>query len=194
MVKKLLTTFSVVILLALSASDIKAVTLDPSGGNKGAASVETIKIIASPASTTDVVVRLKLHLENATVVDFSSTLSAFGTCEPSGGNFTDTDLCVDLAKLAGSYIQNGEEIGSLRVRWGNPGTATITKLSGTGYYNSTTLVESLGVAGTYVIGNVPNTALELPIDTRIILIFLGLASIYAGVNLKKLKRKINENI
>lgn len=194
MIKKFLTALLVVSFLFASISDIKALSLNPSGGNKAAGATETIKLVASPASTTDVVVRLKLHLENATVVDFSSSLSAFGTCEPNGGNFTDTDLCVDLAKLAGSYIQNGEEIGSLRVKWGSPGTATITKLTGTGYYNSTTLAESLGVAGTYVIGNVPNTALELPIDSRIIFIFLGLASIYAGVNLKTIKRKSHEDI
>ncbi len=194
MFKKLSVAIILIALLSINVTQISAVSLNPSGGNKNQGALETIKIIANPASTTDVVVRLNLHFENATVVDFTSTLNAFGTCFPSGSTFTSTDVCVDLAKLSGSYIQNNEEIGSVRVRWGNAGTATITKMSGTGYYNTTTLAESLGVAGTYVVGYVPNTALELPIDSRIVIILIGLASIYAGINLKNIKNRKNEDI
>ncbi|HOY46214.1 MAG TPA: hypothetical protein PKU95_01115 [Candidatus Dojkabacteria bacterium] len=170
------------VFLFLGVFPVEAVLLDPATGNKSANAEENIRIIASPFTSTDVVARLNLRFDNATVLDFNSSFNQFGTCYPSGATDNATNVCVDLTKLGGSYIQNGEELGVVRVRWGSSGTATITRLEGTGYYNNVVLNEQLGVAGSYVIGEIPPTALEFD-DTTIISI-LGLALIFIGAGLR----------
>jgi len=180
--------FSILVLLA----PVQAVVLSPASGSKAAGAEENIRVLATPFTATDTVARLNLHLTNATVLDFTTTFDAFGTCYPSGATDNSTDVCVDLTQLDGSYIQNGEELGVIRVRWGSPGTATIVRMAGTGYYNGSVFNEQLDVAGAYVIGDIPPTALEL--DNRTIISILGIALVFIGIGLRVyIKDNYNEN-
>lgn len=190
--KKFFSLLIFLILISFNTSQVNAVYVSPSTGNKLIGGEETIKVYASPVSTGDTVVRLKLNLQNATVLDFTTALLPFGTCYPSGSTDNSTDVCVDLVKTSGDPFNQGDELGSIRVKWGSAGTATITRLSGNGYYNGVTLTEQTGVAGTYVVGNIPSTSLELPIDSRIVLIAFGAITIFFAFYLKNNLKTINE--
>jgi|GEM_PF-3241136 len=170
------------VFLFLGALPVNAVILEPSSGNKSPNTEENIRIVASPFTATDVIARIQLRFDNATVLDFNSGMNKIGTCYPSNATDNATNVCVDLTNLGSDYIQNGDELGVVRVRWGSSGTATVTRLEGNGYYNGEVLNEQLGVAGVYVIGEIPPTALEF--DDTTILSILGLALIFIGAVLR----------
>jgi len=165
--------------------NVNALTLNPSSGNMGRGTTSTINIYANPGTVSDVIATMRLAFNNATILSFTKGTSfdtALGVCA-GGATDNGTNLCIDVAKLSGT-ITNNELIGTMSVRWGNTdGTATIVKQTGNGYYNGTVFTSNVGTAGTYTVGEIPRTPLEININSEIIVAFSGLTIMFAGIYL-----------
>ena len=177
---------SVVLFFAL-AINVQAFTLTPSSGAKTNGSTSTISIYANPgAGSTNSTTMIKVSVTNATVTGFTKgstfDIGPLGTCD-GGTTFTTSSLCFDLAKVSG-VITDGELIGTFTVTWGSNGTTSvITKLAGSGYYDGDKTTSSVGQAGSYTIGDLPHTPLDINIGSEIQVFGGGLGLLFLGLYL-----------
>ena len=166
---------------------VEAIYLSSGSGNKASNTEENMTVLAAPAVAGDSIATVRLHFTNVAVVSWTdnSNLLSIGACS-GGTKYTSTDVCVDLSNTAGPYV-TGTLLGTVKVRWGNLGSATIVRTTGNGYYDGNTFSEQLGTAGSYnvVAGTgIPPTALELPFDNELFLSVAGLALIFIGAGIK----------
>lgn len=193
LMKKFIFFLLSVLLFTVSA---KAYYLSPANGNQLMGSSSTIKIYASPATTTDMVAMIRISLNNATVTSFSqgsNITAAPGACN-GGTQFTSTSVCVDLGKS--SPFTNNELIGSFTVTWSSsPSTAIATKITGSGYYNGSVTSPSIGEVGNYTVGSIPATPFTPDLLPEILLATSGLIVMFFGIYLiqKINDEKISEN-
>ena len=195
--KKILFFVFGVLVFSLST---KAYYIEPASGSMTKGGTKTIRIFASPATTTDDVVSIRMGVTNAIVTGFTpgtTFTSISGVCPPSGTQFTDNTICVDLGKVL--PLTAGELLGTFTVDWANVnGTATISKISGSQYYNGTDESPSLGTAGTYTLGTIPATPFAPELMPEIYLAAGGLVMIFIGIylfqNLKDEKKNYQKDI
>lgn len=185
------------VVFSLSAN---AYYLNPSTGAMTKGGSKTISIFATPGTTSDLIVKIRMSLVNATVTAFNpgpSFISSPGTCPPNGTRFTDNTICVDLGKP--SPITDGELLGTFTVTWANVnGEASITKTSDSAYWNGNDNTPSLGLAGSYRLGIIPATPFIPDLMPEIYLATGGLVMIFVGIylfqNLKDEKKNFQKDI
>lgn len=171
----------------LWAMPVKAFYLSSSTGNKTSAVEENIEIRVAKATSTDSMAMIKLHFNNVTVLSWTDNSSLMSSPTCAGGvKFLTNDICVDVSNTASLPFVDNILLGTVRVKWGSLGSATIVKVTGNGYYNGSITTEQLGNAGSYTItaGGIPLTALELPIDNELMLSVVGLSIAFIGIGLK----------
>jgi len=188
--KKLL---AAAVILLVWASPVSAMYLVPGTGNKTTGVTESIEVRAAPITSTDGQATIRLHFNNVTVVSWTDNivLTALGSCNTQGDEFTATDVCVTTNNVGVAPLVYGSLLGTIRVTWGGLGAATIVGVTGSdsvnnGYYNGTTHSDQLGNLGVYTVttGAIPPTALELPINYELVFAVAGLVLIFMGAGLK----------
>lgn len=171
--------------LSLFLLNVKAVTLSPNSGTRQANGTETITLIANPING-ETLVKLDLTFANATVLDFDPnssvfSLGAFPECT-NGQTYSATQVCASLASP--QAIPNGAVIGTVSVKWGASGTATVTAGTGNLYRLTQDRIDS-GLKATYSLGSIPATPLLETKPQEVFLIVTGSFLLLSGIYLSK---------
>lgn len=171
------------VLVAANPLAVSAITLDPSSGNRQA-NTESVITIRPNALTGEQSIQLRMQVTNAQIISFSVD-DRFVAIAQCAGNvpYTSTQICADMAST--TPINNATDvIGTMRVRWGNVGTSTISTISGNAYFTTTDRPD-VGIKGTYTIGNIPNTPLISAETDKYLLMAAGFGLIVFGAYLRK---------
>lgn len=191
--KSLVVLFCFVSIGVLSITKVKAVTLSPNSGTRGANATETISVSANPQAG-EQLVKLDLTVTNGTVLGFTADSffdTVLGECG-GGAKYTASSVCVSITS-ATATLTSGQHLGNISIKWGASGTATIVATSENQYLNSSSNIRvDSGTKGTYTLGTIPSTPLISAQTDEYLLITAGVAVITFGVYLIK-QTKRHEN-
>ncbi|MFS8130575.1 MAG: LPXTG cell wall anchor domain-containing protein [Candidatus Dojkabacteria bacterium] len=133
-------------------AEAQSFTLSPASGSITVSGTQVVQIIATnPPATNAASIRITVPTSLMTITgytDGAGTLTLLGAgC--SGGKYTASQVCVDLAVLGGGNITNGEVIGSFTLTGVADGLANANFVAGNKYVGGS---DFTGVGGTYTIG------------------------------------------
>lgn len=170
----------------LFSGNVYAVTLSPNSGTRQANATDTISIYANPLNGEDLV-RLDLTFVNATVLDFDPNFDVFeAAVGPECSNaqtFDSTHVCVSL--ISAQAIPNNALIGTVSVRWGTSGTATVTAgLNNLYRLEPDNRIDS-GLKATYTLGSIPATPLLETKQQEYLFIATGALMLIIGLYLRR---------
>jgi len=185
------TAFFSLVFMLIFTWPIQAITVSPSSGSKQTNTTATLSLYANPVAGEDTV-KIDLAFTNITVLGFSaaSLPFVFGECT-GGAQYTSSHVCVTLAQDSGDFTSN-QLLGTVSVRWGSVGTASIVATDNNVYVGSASvdgLRINAGTKATYTIGTLPATPLIEKTVDKYLLIGSGLALISIGLYLKKKTEK-----